>query len=330
MSRRKLGLAALVAVLAMAVAVSPASAASKKAEKKQNRSLRSLNQRTKKTDKALKSLAGNLGTLTADVAGAKNGLAAIQAAVPTVVSSLTTLGDAARQLKTGLETAGAGLTALQGGLEGLGSKFGKSVGGVEYGVVQLYFDPEGDGFEANDALPGQLLTSADVPDDANQSTVTGKLFFAIPDGTTAKQIALKAGMRSGEKDGTGAANPVGQAGLMAMTVSTIGAAGTSAGGGNPGAPTSLPLTSKPNAAAGGLPVYSIPTKAPRSDASPNPVGFPDGLMIELTDPATLKTLTAAPGRFTVTNTSGGPASGIVDVTVRFHDLTPASADNLDE
>jgi hypothetical protein len=322
MRGRRLGLAALVAILALSLAATPAMAVTKR-EKAQNKALKTLNKRTKATNKKLKRLGADLGKLTADVANAKSGLAAIQAAVPTVVSSLTTLGDAARQLKAGLETAGAGLTKLSGA-------FTKQVNGVEYGVVQLYFDPEGDGFEANDALPGQILTSADVPDDANQSTVTGKLFFSIPDGTTAKPVALKAGMRSGEKDGTGASNPVGQAGLMAMTIGTIGGGGVSAGGGNPGAPTSLPLTSKPNAAASGLPVYSIPNKAPRSDATPNPVGFPDSLMIELTDPAKLQTLTAAPGRFTVTNTSGAPASAIVDVTVRFHDLTPVDADNLDE
>jgi hypothetical protein len=316
MRTRKVGLAMLVAVLALTLAAAPASAVSKP-EKKQNKALKTLNKRTKATNKRLKRFSTNLGKLAADVKNAKDGLTAIQVAVPTVISSLT-------QLKTGLETAGAGLTKLSGA-------FSKQVNGVEYGVVQLYFDPEGDGFEANDAQPGQLLTTADVPDDANQSTMTGKLFFSIPNGTTAKEIALKAGMRSGEKDRTAAGGPVGEAGLMAMTVSVIGATTTtSAGGGNPGAPTSLPLTSKPNAAFGGAPVYAIPTGAERSDATPNPLSFPNNLMIELTDPTRLQTLTAPPGRFTVTNTSGGPASGIVDVTVRFHDFTPVDADNLDE
>ena len=62
------------------------------------------------------------------------------------------------------------------------------------------------------------------------------------------------------------------------------------------------------------------------DESPNPLAFPDALSIELTDPATLQTLTAPPSRFTVTNTSGAPAALIVDVTVRFHDLSPSSTD----
>ena len=328
MRMRKLGLAALAAVLALSLAATPASAVSKP-EKKQNKSLKTLNKRTKATNKALKRLSTNLGKLTADLNTTKGGLATIQAAVPTVISSLTTLGDAAKQLKTGLEAAGVGIGQLKTGLEDLGGKFGKSVSGVEYGVVQLYFDPEGDGFEANDAVPGQILTTADVPDDANQSTVTGRLLLRVPTGTTAKEVALKAGMRSGEKDGTGSSNPVGVAGLMAMTAYNVGGAGSSVGGGNPGT-TTLPLTSAPNIALGGLPVYPIPNKAPRSDANPNPVSFPDDKTIELTNPATLQSLTGTPTRFAVTNSSGADSAAIFDVTVRFHDLTPADANNLDE
>jgi hypothetical protein len=136
------------------------------------------------------------------------------------------------------------------------------------------------------------------------------------------------GMRSGEKDGTGASNSAGVGGLMAMTGYIVGAPGTTAvGGGNPGA-TSLPLTSAPNAGLGGMPVYAIPDKAPRDPAS-TPLSFPDEKMIELTNPATLQVLTGAPGRFTVTNTSGAPAAAVFDVTVRFHDLS-ASAVDLEE
>ena len=76
-------------------------------------------------------------------------------------------------------------------------------------------------------------------------------------------------------------------------------------------------------------LYPIPDKAPRSDATPNPLSFPDALTIELTDPTTLQTLTAAPGRFPVTNSSGAPAAAIFDVTVRFHDLS-ASATDVEE
>ena len=326
MSRARLGTAAAAAAIALAVGAAPATAATK-VDRKQTKAIAKLDKRTKAAGKRLTTVAKRLGTLSGDLATTKNGLATIQGAVPTVISSLTTLGDAAKQLKAGLETAGAGLTTLSNSFKG-------SLAAAEYGVVQLYFDPEGDGFEANDAVPGQLLVSSDVPDDANQATLAGKLLLSVPDGTTAKPVALKSGMRSGEKDGTGAANPAGFAGLMAMSASIIGAPGTtSIGGGNPGTGGALPLTSKPNAGLPapltGAPVYPIPDKAPRSDATPNPFGFPDDKTIDLTDPATLQTLTGAPGRFTVTNASGAPAAAIFDVTVRFHDLS-ASATDVEE
>ena len=233
-----------------------------------------------------------------------------------------------KELAEGLEEVVASVTQLDSGLDDVAASVNELdtlltgyVNSPEYGVVQLYFDPEGDGFEANDAVPGQLLTTADIPDDTNQATASGKLFLSVPDGTTAKPIALKAAIRSGENDGTGAADPVGGAGLMAMTAQIIGSPGTtSVGGGNPGAPASLPLTSKPNASLGGAPLYPIPDKAPRTDSNPAPLSFPDSASIELTNPATLQTITGAPGRFTVTNTSGGQAAAVVDVTVRVHDL----------
>jgi hypothetical protein len=248
--------------------VAPASAATK-VDRKQTKAIAKLDKRTKAAGKRINTVARRLGTLSGELTTTKDGLAAIQAAVPTVISSLTALGDAAKQLKAGLETAGAGLTTLSNSLKG-------SLAAAEYGVPQLYFDPEGDGFEADDAVPGQLLVSSDVPDDANQATVAGKLMLSVPDGTTAGPVALKAGIRSGEKDG----NP-------------------------------------------------IADRAPRSDATPNPLGFPDDKMIDLTDPATLLTLTGAPSRFTVTNTSGGPAAAIFDVTARFNDLS-ASATDVEE
>ena len=319
----RLGTAAIAAALTMAVAVAPANAASK-VDRKQTKAIVKLNKRTKAAGKKLNKVAKDLGALSGELTTTKNGLAAIQAAVPTVLSSLTALGDAAKQLKAGLETAGAGLTTL-------GNSFKGSLAAAEYGVVQLYFDPEGDGFEADDAVPGQMLVSSDVPDDANQATTSGKLLLSVPNGTTARPVALKAGMRSGEKDGTGATNPAGVAGLMAMSASILsfGAPAATIGGGNPGTAGSLPITSAPNAALGGAPVYPIPLKAPRSDATPNPFSFPNAMAIELTDPATLSPLTGAPGRYTVTNASGQPAAAIFDVTVRFHDLS-ASATDVEE
>jgi uncharacterized protein YukE len=301
-------LATLVALLMIVICASPAVAATTKTDRKQNKSIATLSKRSKSAARQLKSV-------TADAAALKAGLTALQGT--------------AESLRAAVDAAAAAVAEATSGLAGLRSTFGGYAAATEYGVVQLYFDPEGDGFEANDAVPGQLLASADVPDDATQSTVTGRLTINVPDGTTAKPVALKMGMRSGEKDGTGVSNPVGVGGLMAMTGYIVGAPGTtSVGGGNPGGPASLPLTSAPNASLGGMPVYAIPSKAPRNPAS-DPLSFPDDKMIELTNPATLQPITAAPGRFTVTNTSGAQAAAVFDVTVRFHDLS-ASATDLEE
>jgi hypothetical protein len=293
---------AVSVVVALALLGAPASADTVgKTDRKQNKSIKTLNKRTKSAARQLRALKASVATLGATVASLRSTVDSTAATVSQLSSSLA-----------GLRTAFTGYAAA-----------------TEYGVVQLYFDPEGNGFEADDAVPGQLLTSADVPDDRSQSTLTGRLTVNVPDGTTAKPLALKAGMRSGENDGTGAADPAGAAGLMAMTASIIGAPGTtSVGGGNPGTGGTLPLTSAPNAGLGGMPVYAIPNRAPR-DLAANPLSFPDAVTIELTDPATLQTLTGAPSRFTVTNTSGAPAAAIFDVTVRFLDLS-ASATDLQE
>lgn len=280
-----------------------------KTDRKQTKSIRSL-------DKRSKSAARQLKAQGSDLAIAKRGLAALQAT--------------AGSLRAGLDSTAASVADVNSGLAGLRSTLSGYAAATEYGVVTLYFDPEGDGFEANDAVPGQLLTSADVPDDTNQSTVTGRLFMSVPNGTTSKPVALKAGMRSGEKDGTGGSNPVGVTGLMAMTGYIVGAPGTtSVAGGNPGVSPILPLASRANASQDGLPVYGIPTKAPHTDPTPNPLAFPDDKAIELTDPATLQDLTGPPARFTVTNSSGAAAAAVFDVTVRFHDLS-ASASDLEE
>jgi hypothetical protein len=295
--------ATLAATLALVIAP-PSAVAITKTDRKQNKSIRTLDKRTKSAAKQLTALSSDAGVIKA---------------------GLATLQDTAASLRSAVDSAAAVVTDVSSGLASLKSTFTGYAAATEYGMVQLYFDPEGDGFEANDAVPGQLLVSADVPDDKSQSTVTGRLVVRVANGTTAKPVALKVGMRSGENDGTGASNPVGVAGLMAMTASIIGSPGTtSVGGGNPGG-TALPLTSATNPSMGGLPVYAIPDKAPR-DLAANPLSFPDDKMIEVTAPATLQDLTGAPTRFTVTNTSGTLASAIFDVTVRFHDLSTSATD----
>jgi hypothetical protein len=113
---------------------------------------------------------------------------------------------------------------------------------------------------------------------------------------------------------------------MAMNVTDI--VGATITGGVPLVGPSAPLTSAPNAALGGAPVYPIANKAPRSDATPNPFGFPDAQSIDLTDEATLLDAgTGPPTKFQAASVTGGAIA--VDVTVRFNDLS-ASATDLNE
>ena len=168
-ARRLLPSLLVLALLGGLVAAGPAAAVSKR-ERTQNKAIKKLNKRTKSAGKKLDQVAADLGKAAAELTTTKNGLAAIQAAVPTVIGSLTTLADAATQLKAGLEL--------------LGGSFTTYVSGAEYGVVQLYV---GDAPQA-----GQLLVSSDVPDDLNQATLTGKLLASIPTGTAAAPITLKA------------------------------------------------------------------------------------------------------------------------------------------
>ena len=296
MKRSTLGTATLVAVVSLAVAATPASAVSK-AEKKQNSAIKKQGAAVKKLTKRNKSVSRQLGLVAGNLSALTTDVKAIQAGIPQVVSSLSTLG--------------AGLTTLSNSFKGY-------VGAAEYGLVQLYV--------GTTEVPGQLLISSDIPDDANQATVAGKLFAGVPAGTTNVPLILKAAVRSGEKDGTGASNPVAHAGLMSMTANGYGA---TVSGGNPGTPGDVPITSKANSSANGAPVYPIPDKAPRSDPTPNPFAFPSDKSIELTDPTTLQTLTAPPDRFKVSNPGSSPGIVVVEVTVRFNDLS-ASATDLQE
>ena len=217
-----------------------------------------------------------------------------------------------RRARTDSVAAGAGLTLLKDNFTGY-------VSGAEYGVIGVEL--------GGTPVPGALLVSSDIPDDANVATVTGTLPVPVPGNATNVELTLHAAIRSGEKDGTGAANPAGVAGLVSMTVAGVPALGTTVGGGS--AAPGVPLFTAPNAALGGVPAVAIPDKAPRSDATPNPFAFPTAQSVELTDPATLQPVGAPSTRFTVTNPAGTTGFVLVTFTVRFHDLT-ASATDLNE
>jgi hypothetical protein len=315
-ARRPLLTAAVAATSLTLFAAPGAQAAAKKvskAEKAQNTAIKKAQKSatsagktaksaSKDAKKALKDAASGLANAkTADgkAAAAQNGLNVLFSQVPAVLDGLT-------KLASGLTAAGDGLT-----------KLGNAVAAQEYGVVKVQVDGE-------DA-PGAILTSSDIPDDGNAATVSGTVVVPVKVGATNAPVTLWAGVRSGEADGNGPNDPVASAGIVSMTVTGVGATGVSASGGNPGL-AAVPLTSAPNAAAGGAPVYPIPFKAPRSDATPNPFSFPSDKAIELTDPATLQPFAAPATRFTVTN--AGPAQGVATVTftVRFNDLTASATD----
>jgi hypothetical protein len=314
--RRQL-IAAAVTASSLALVVAPTAGAAKlsKHEKSQTTAIKKAQKTATSAGKAAKkagtsatkagkdATSGLAAAKTADAkaVAAQGGVNAVLAQVPSVIDGLT-------KLAAGLTQAGDGLT-----------KIGNALAAQEYGVVKVQIG----GVDA----PGAILTSSDIPDDSNQAIVTGTVVAQVPAASGPQDVKLLAGVRSGESDGTGPNDPVASAGLVSMTVTNEPATGvTSMAGGNPGL-TDVPLTSAPNAAAGGAPVYPIPFKAPRVDSAPNPFSFPSDKAIDLTDPATRQAFAAPAQRFTVTNVAPSAGLAIVTFTVRFNDLT-ASADNV--
>jgi hypothetical protein len=314
--RRQL-IAAAVTASSLALVAAPTAGAAKisKPEKAQNTAIKKAQKTATSAGKAAKkagtsatkagkdAAAGLAAAKTADgkAVAAQGGVTAVLAQVPSVIDGLT-------KLAAGLTQAGDGLT-----------KLGAAFAAQEYGVVKVQVG----GVDA----PGAILTSSDIPDDSNQAIVTGTVVVQVPGNATATPVTLLAGVRSGEADGTGAADPVASAGLVSMTVAGVAATGVTAtpGGGNPGL-AAVPLTSAPNAAAGGAPVYPIPNKAPRVDSTPNPFSFPTDKAIDLTDPATLQAFAAPATPFTLTNAAPSAGVATVTFTVRFNDLTASATD----
>jgi hypothetical protein len=309
--RRRL-LPVAVATTSLALIGAPASGAAtkkiSKTDKAQNSAIKKVGKTATSASKAAKKAAkdattgiANAKTAAGKADSAQGGVNAILAGVPAITDGLT-------KLAAGLTQAGAGLTTL-----------GNAFAAQEYGVVKVQVS----GVDA----PGAILTSSDIPDDSNAATVTGSVVVGIPTGATAVPITLLAGVRSGEADGTGADNPVASAGIAAMTVtSPIASPGVIVGGGNGAPVAALPIISKPNAALGGAPLYNIPLKAPRVDATPNPYSFPTDKAIDLTAAATLNDFGGGVGPYTVTNNAGVPVAVTVTFTVRFNDLTASATD----
>jgi hypothetical protein len=314
--RRQLITAAVTASTLALVAAPTAGAATKKvskSEKAQNTAIKkaqktatSAGKSAKSAGKTAKKAATDATKGLADAKAAAGKADAAQGGVNGILGQVPAVLDGLSKLAAGLTSAGEGLT-----------KLGNAFAAQEYGVVKVQL--------GTTDVDGAVLTSSDIPDDSNAATLTGSVIVPVPNGAATVPVRLLAGVRSGEADGTGATDPVASAGVVTMTVTSP--AGVTVAGGNTGLPTSVPITSAPNTAASNAPVYPIPLKAPRVDATPNPFSFPTDKAIDLTDAATLYNLTGAGvGPFTVTNAGGTTLPVVVTFTVRFNDLTASATD----
>ncbi|MCU1675430.1 MAG: hypothetical protein JWM93_188 [Frankiales bacterium] len=297
-----------VAASSIALVAAPTAVAAKKIskpEKAQNTAIKKAQKTATSAGKSAKKAGKDATKGIADAKAAAGKADAAQGGVNGILGQVPAVLDGLTKLAAGLTQAGEGLT-----------KLGNALAAAEYGVVKVQL--------GTSDFPGAILTSGDIPDDSNSAVVSGSMLISVPAGATGVPVHLLAGVRSGEADGTGAANPVASAGIVTMSI-TSPTGGVSLGGGNTGAPV-IPLTSASNGV-GGPPVYPIPFKAPRVDASPNPFSFPTDKAIDLTDPATLQNITGGgAGPITVTNAGGTAAPAIVNVTVRFNDLTASATD----
>ena len=317
--------AAVVATCSLALIGAPAAGAKSKvsrtdrtqntAIRKVTRTANSANRTAKSAQRTARSASRTAAAGLAAAAAAARKADGAQGGVNAVLAGVPQITDGLRQLATGLQQAATGLTQLKDGL----TTVGNALAAQEYGAVYVQVGGQD--------IQGTLLNSADIPDDSNAAIVTGTVLVPVPSTvTTATPVKLLAGVRSGESDGTGAANPVASAGIVTMSVADTTGGGVAIGGGNTGL-AGAPITSAPNEALGRAPVYNIPLKAPRVDASPNPFAFPDADAIDLTDPATLYNVTGAGvGPFTVRNNTGNTAPVTVTFTVRFNDLTASATD----
>jgi X-X-X-Leu-X-X-Gly heptad repeat protein len=309
--------AAVVATCSLALVGAPAAGAKSKvsrtdrtqnsAIRKQGTAIKKVTRTANSANRTAKSASRSATAGLAAAAAAARKADGAQGGVNAVLAGVPQITDGLQRLAAGLTQAAAGLTTI-----------GNALAAQEYGAVYVRL--------GDTDVDGSVLNSSDIPDDSNAATVTGTVIVPVPSTAVATPVKLLAGVRSGEADGTGAANPVASAGIVSMTVADTTGGGVTIGGGNTGL-ARAPITSAPNRDLGGAPIYNIPLKAPRVDARPNPFAFPDADAIDLTDPATLYNLTGAGAApFTVTNLTGNTAPITVTFTVRFNDLTASATD----
>src|SRR4051812_27006473 len=305
--RRQLITAAVAASSIALVAAPTAGAKPTKVDRAQNTAIKKVGKRADSARKTAKKAAQDAAKGIADAKAAAGKADGAQSGVNTILGGVPAITDGLKKLADGLTQAADGLT-----------KVGNALAAQEYGVVKVQI--------AGQDVPGAILTSADIPDDSNAAVVSGTVLAVAPGGTGNQPLPIRllAGVRSGESDGTGADNPVASAGIVSMSVANVtGSPAVTITGGTANNPA-IPITSDANAAAGGAPVYPIPLKAPRVDATPNPFSFPTDKAIDLT----AQPLASGGQAFTVA--SPAPAGTDIPIaisfTVRFNDLTASATD----
>jgi X-X-X-Leu-X-X-Gly heptad repeat protein len=222
--------AALLAVVAMCAVPAFASAAS--------RTDRSQNVRIARHSKSIKKIAAVLTLLSGK--GLDGRLKVIEDAAPQIIDGLSKLKDGLTQLKDGLTQAGDGLTKLK-----------TLATSQEYGFGQVLVISAGPTVNAEG---GSFIQTPDIPD-AVQQAQTSQQFIAQHTGT----VSVAYGVRSGESDGTGAANPAAFCRVWVMNEAD-----------------DLGQTAA-NAALGGVPFQPVNTKSPMTSTDPANAGFPFGL-----------------------------------------------------
>lgn len=304
---RRLVIALITASLVMSVAVPAAGAASRPP------TLRSLNKKLLTTANTAKSartrataarraatrLGNSLANLTSRVKTAEGTLAA----APALITGLTQLADVVQnQIAPGLQQLATAAQTL-----------GDNYLADEFGIVQLVVPDDGvtpaDADSNPDPLPGCFYESPNIPDSVQEAVVSGTCLVTATVTGTDRTLGMRVGIRSNEVDGTGAADPVGSARVVALNVRS--------NGGSTVNPNGSGATIQPGP--GQPPVANIPVRSPQ--VSTTETSFPFQL---ISTDQTIDLLTAANNY-----SSAGPSltpGDVITFTVGFYDLTPASPD----
>jgi hypothetical protein len=264
----------LVAALVGAPTAGAASAGNAKAKSAQkakasitkkalNRSIRAVRRRANANRRNIIALQGSLATLETSLRGAITGGDKtiddkINSIVGLVTPVLTQLGNAARDLEAGLRTLAArtteGFAQVSAGfdeVEAALTDVGDFLGATEYGFGQVMVVSEG---PTQNAQLGSFIVTPDIPDTVQQA-MTHQEFIAQHTGN----LLVLNGVRTGENDGTGVANPAAH-----CRIRVTNEAGDTA-------------TTAANPALGGLPFQPVPEGSALTSEDEDNQQFPFGL-----------------------------------------------------